>query len=188
MKKNHHLFLLFLAISVVTLVIGVYAYMHYVVTVSIQRAATARDIVALERANSGREEDVKALHARTLDDRKALAKFLIPADRVVEFIEALEALGPQSGSVVSLSGLSDVAPGEIEGSIYGLARASVQVTGTWTGVMRALSLTENLPYAVTIRDARLDSSAEPAKGRSWRATFTVEVLLSKASSSPARNP
>jgi hypothetical protein len=184
MKKHHHIFLLIMALSVTILVTGIYIYMHYVVSVSIQRAATARDIVALERANSDREEDVKALHGRTVADRRTLSKFLIPEDRIVEFIESIEALGPQTGSKVTLN-ISATAPDKEKGT-YGQARATVEAVGSWTSVMRALSLVENLPYGVAVYGVRLDSSVDGTKTRSWRAGFVVDAITSEASSTVAR--
>lgn len=184
MKKTHHTFLLIFALASTLLVAGIYAYMQYVVKVSIERAATARDIVALERANTDREEDVRALHERTIADRRVLAKFLIPEDRVVEFIESIEALGPQTGSEVTLS-ISQVPPA-VEGG-YGIARAGVQAIGSWTSVMRALSLAENLPYSVTVTGVRVDASSDgKSKSPIWKAVFVVDVLTSEASSTSAK--
>jgi hypothetical protein len=160
--------------------------MHYVVKISITRAATARDIVALEKANKGREQAVRALHERTATDRASLSQFFIPADRVVEFIEAIEALGPQTGSTVTLSSIDDVPPGQIKGSKYGLARARVEARGSWSSVMRALSLAENFPYAISVQDTRVDSGA--SGGSSWKAEFTLEVLLSDPLSSTVETP
>ncbi len=183
----HHTVLLILAVSVTLLVGAVYGYMHYVVKISINRAATARDIVALEKANKGREQGVRALHERTATDRASLSQFFIPADRVVEFIESIEALGPQTGSVVNLSSIDDIPPGQIEGSKYGLARAHVEARGSWSSIMRALSLAENFPYGISVKGTRVDSGGS-AGGSSWKAEFTLEVLLSDPLSSTAETP
>lgn len=183
----HHSVLLILALSVTILVGAVYGYMHYVVKISIARAATARDIVALEKANKGREQGVRALHERTAIARASLSQFFIPADRVVEFIEAIEALGPQTGSIVTLSSIDDVPPGQIKESKYGLARAHVEARGSWSSVMRALSLAENFPYAISVQDTRVDSEGKSG-GSSWKAEFTLEVLLSAPLSSTAETP
>jgi len=183
----HHTILLILALSVTLLVGAVYGYMHYVVKISITRAATARDIVALEKANKGREQDVRALHQRTAEARGSLSQFFIPADRVVEFIEAIEALGPQTESIVTLSSINDIPPGQIEGSAYGLARAHVEVRGSWSSVMRALSLAENFPYAISVKGTRVNSVGSGA-GSSWKAEFTLEVLLSDPLSSSVDIP
>lgn len=184
MKRfHHHTFLLVLAITVTLLVVAVYGYMYYVVRVSIVRAATARDIVALEKANKERENDVRSLYERTKEARASLSDFFIPADRVVEFIESIEALGPQTGSEVSLRSIEDLAPGKIEGKAYGLAKAEVEAIGSWTSVMRALSLAENFPYMVSITNTRLDTSIGTTGSRKWKAKFTIEVVLSDPLSS-----
>lgn len=176
-NNNSHTFLLILAISVTMLVSGLYVYMYYVVNVSITRAAAARDIVFLERANSGREQNVKDLYERTKIDRESLPKFLIPADRVVEFIESIEALGPQADSRVSLSSIEDTPPGQVTDSVYGLAVANVEATGSWSSVMRTLSLAENFPYGVSIKNVRISTSIAEKGSRSWKVNFTVEVIL-----------
>jgi len=178
----HHAILLILAFSVTLLVGVVYGYMHYVVKISITRAAIARDIVAMEKANKGREQGVQALHQRTIEARDSISQFFIPANRVVEFIEAIEALGPQTRSIVTLSSIDDIPPGQIDGSVYGLARAHVEARGSWSSVMRALSLAENFPYAISVKDTRVDSIGSGGES-SWKADFTLEVLLSAPLSS-----
>lgn len=178
MNKSHHRFLLVLAIAVTMMVAGLYVYMYYAVGVSTKRAAVARDIVALEKANSGREQDVRALYERTRENRESLPKFLIPADRVVEFIEAIEALGPQTGSNVVLSSIEENAPGEIPDTVYGSAIANVEATGSWSAVMRALSLAENFPYGVSISNTRVSTSLSERSNRAWKATFRIEAVLS----------
>ena len=183
MKRfHHHTFLLILAISVTMLVVVVYGYMYYVVRFSIVRAANARDIVSLEKANKDRESDVRALYERTKNDRDLLSDFFIPSDRVVDFIEAIESLGPQTGSEVTLS-IDTIDPTDSEDKKHGLARASVEVVGSWTSVMRALSLAENFPYAVSVNGARLYLQTGSNGIRNWKASFVVEVVLSEPLSS-----
>ncbi len=183
MKRfHHHTFLLVLAISVTMLVGVVYGYMYYVVRFSIVRAANARDIVSLEKANKDRESDVRALYDRTKNDRDSLVNFFIPADRVVDFIEAIEALGPQTGSKVTLN-IDTVDAKDSEDGKHGLARANVEIIGSWISVMRALSLAENFPYAVSVSQTRLSLQTGTSGSYNWKASFVVEVVLSEPMSS-----
>lgn len=186
MKRfHHHTFLLILAISVTMLVVVVYGYMYYVVRFSIVRAANARDIVSLEKANKDRESDVRALYDRTKNARDSLSNFFIPADRVVDFIEAIEALGPETGSKVTLS-IDTVDASDSEEKKNGLARANVEAVGSWTSVMRALSLAENLPYIVSVSGAHLSLQIDANGVHNWKASFVIEVVLSEPLSSSTK--
>jgi hypothetical protein len=176
MKTHHHTLLLTLVISVTLLVVAVYGYMYWAMKVSADRVRAARDIVALERAGQEHEEELRALYETTRLDRVKLQTYFVPADGVVDFIETLESLGPQAGSKVTLSAIDAELP---EKEIFGNARARIDVSGSWSAVMKTLTLAENLPYPIYISNVRMDLTAPEGGGgtRVWRLVFVIEAIM-----------
>ena len=118
-------------------------------------------------------------------DRSRLRSFFISSDAVVSFIEALEALGPQTGSVVSLSEISAEAMDTAPVGAFGKARARINALGSWASVQRVLMLGESLPYKIHIDRVRLDGAEASSKDSSglWRLSFDIEATLISATSS-----
>lgn len=184
MKHSHsHIPLLIFAFSVTLVVGALYAYMYHATTVSVERAGLARDIVATERNDQAQAKNLSSIAANTALDRSVLQSFFIPADDVVSFITTLEALGPQSGTTLSLTGidsdpLTNAAPGAV-----GRAHGHIDASGTWASVMRLLDLAEHMPYAATVSHVRLSGGALDEKKQStWSISFDIQaaVLVSAA--------
>jgi hypothetical protein len=180
MKHSHnHIPLLILAIAVTAMAGSLYAYMFYATTASVARANSASDVVALEKADQSQEKSLMSVASTTAIDRARLASFFVPADSVVSFITALEALGPESGSAVSIASIaSDSLSGKTSGTV-GSAQAQINARGSWSSVMRALSLAERMPYAVSISNVRMDESGAMAgsKSRSWNLSLDIKALI-----------
>lgn len=177
---NHihaHRSLLVFAILVTVLVIGLNFYMHYAVGVSINRASLARDIVVIERANLSRERELSDLYQLTAADRGRLRGLVASSTSVVTFIEAVEAIGRQASTTVTISSIdADNLEGATPGTI-GMARSHVQVEGFWPGVMRSIELAEVLPYPATINNISLLTSGGDDSRRRWAASFDVQVPI-----------
>lgn len=180
MKGIHnHTALLILAIAVTLVVGSVYGYMRYALAGSIERAILARDIVRVEDANKSHDQDTVGLYELTTSERAKLSEFFIPADRIVMFIEAIEGLGKQAGSIVALTTIDAdkivSAPG-----VFGSARAHVDAKGSWASVLRTLELAESLPYVIHIDHVRLDTSVlegDKSGKRDWRLSFDITAQI-----------
>jgi alkylhydroperoxidase/carboxymuconolactone decarboxylase family protein YurZ len=177
MKHPHsHIPFLVLAIAVTATVAALYAYMFYAASASVRQANLARDIAHAEGIDQSQARSLSALASSTADSRAHLASFFVPADNVVVFITALESIGPQSGSTVSLATVdADSLAGAPAGTI-GSVRAHVDAHGGWPSVMRALSLAERMPYAVSIDNVRMDASGFAAKS-SWNLSFDIQAAV-----------
>jgi hypothetical protein len=185
--QSHKPFLI-LATAVTLLVAALYLYMYWQVNVSVGKAVVARDLAHNEEAFKERQNDMKRLHESTAAERALLKSFFIPKDETVEFIEAVESIGPQSGAELVLSSIdADPLTGAVPGT-YGLMKAHVEAQGSWVAVSKALMLAERLPYKVLVDNVRLDMSAasSAAKGtRVWRVSFDIYgTLIVNATSTP----
>ena len=181
MKHSHgHTLLLTFACITLCAVAAGYVYMNHMIGVSAARAATARQALASAIASKNSEQSLIQAYQATAADRGKLIGFFIPADRVVSFIESIEALGPAAGSTVVLSSISaDQMQGAVPGAI-GKAHAAVDVRGSWPSVMKTLMLAEALPYQSSIDRISLDSSVDGSGAtakREWHASFAVDASL-----------
>jgi hypothetical protein len=205
MKRKHsHSFFLVLAVLVLIFVTALSCYLYYMIGISVSHAADARNLVSADAANKSREQNFVELYQSTSEKWLRLSNFFIPADKVVTFIESLEALGPQSGSKLTLSAIdADNLESAVPGT-QGKVHARLSSTGSWSSVMRLLSLAEVLPYKITIGNVSLQSaggdvsslSVGAAKGsgagggHSWSISFDIQgvqiatVTRSSTTSSP----
>ena len=161
--SQRHIPFLTLSFAVAATVVALYAYMSYATADSVRQADLARYAVGTEGTDQSETKSLLELASSTGSSRAELPSFFVPADDVVAFITALESLGPQSGSSVSIASIdADSLSGSPAGSI-GAARAHIVAIGSWQSVMRALALAERMQYAVSVNGVRLDaSSAGPA--------------------------
>lgn len=179
MKHSHsHIPLLIFAFAVTLVVGALYVYMYHATSVSIKRAGLARDIVATEQNDQAQAKKLAVLAADTSFDRAVLPNFFIPADDVVSFITSLEALGPQSGTKINLTGIdSDSLNGAAVGTV-GRAHAHIDASGSWSSIMKLLDLSEHMPYAATISHVRLSvGTPDEKKQILWSIAFDIQAAV-----------
>ncbi len=188
MKRPHsHIPLLILAI-VVTLVVGaLYAYMFRATSVAVMRAGDARDIVASEQSDQVQAKGLAALVASTAGDRDRLTSFFVSSDSIVSFITALEALGPQSGSALSIAAIDTDTPANAAPGATAHVHAHIDAHGPWSSVMRLLALAQRMEYAVVISHVKLTAGeSDPKIGNIWNISFDVQApVLVPPAISPA---
>lgn len=181
MKHHHsHIALLIIAASVTLFVYALYGYMHSTVASSLDRVLAGRSSIAQQESSLNQENSLTLLHESTAQDRSKLRSFFVPDNETVSFIEAVEALGANTGATITLSSIdADNLENEKAGSI-GHIRAHVDVTGSWAAVMKTLKLAEVSPYGVSVSKVRVDSSGgvdAKAGQRGWKASFVIDALL-----------
>lgn len=177
MKRHYnHTSFLTLAIVISATVAVLYVYMLYATLASVRQANLARDIVRAEQLDQSQAKSLSDLASSTATSRARLTSFLVPADDIVVFITALESLGPQSGSTVSLASIdADSLTGAPAGTI-GVARAHVSAHGPWSSVTRVLALAQRLPYAVSVDHVQLNASGmDSAAKRTWDLSFDIQA-------------
>ena len=175
-----HIPFFILALAVTLVAASMYAYMFYATSASLRQANLARDIVVLEGANQSQAKSLSALAETTAYQRAEIPSFFISSDNVVAFIKALESIGPQSGSEVTLASVDADSLSKSSPGTMGLARAHVSAVGSWASVMRALSLAERMPYAVSID--RVSLSGSGTAKHVWSLSFDIQAALIVASS------
>ncbi|MBP6858510.1 MAG: hypothetical protein KBC33_01610 [Candidatus Pacebacteria bacterium] len=178
MKHHHsHTALFIIACSTVLVVFGVYGYMRHRITASLERVIQGRHLVAEHTISEQKQDALAELYSASTEDRHAAKKLFVPEDSTIAFIESIESIGPSSGSTVELSAIEADAPGESSG--VGRIRVHVEAVGSWSTVMRAVMLAENLSYGVSVSNLRIDASGgSSAKDRlGWKASFVIEALM-----------
>ncbi len=188
MKKTHsHSFFLILAILVMLVVASIYGYMYHAVGLSTDRAIKAASMVSSEKNNRYHELAITELYGSTSADWAKLPELFVPSNRVVTFIEAIESLGKQTGSDVSLTSIdADSLEGAAVGT-QGVIRGHVDAHGSWSSVMRTLMYAEALPYLISIDHVNVNTSGsgDAQKQDRWSISFDIqakELVLPAASS------
>lgn len=179
-RQNHTTFLI-LSIAVTLFVGAVYIYMNYAVSNSIDRAVLARDLVRNEQANKNNEQNIINLYNSTKIPRSKLPSFLINANQAVKFIESIESLGSQVGSLVNISSIDSQKSENNSPGTFSSIKAHVEARGSWSSVMRTLMLFENLPYQSKINNVKISSSFgenQRISGRQW--TLSLDVFSTLA--------
>jgi hypothetical protein len=175
-----HLSTIVCAIAV-TLCMGIlYTYMYKQVDSSAAAAATAARVVKSQQVSIIDQKNTQDLFAQTADDRARLRTFFIDASNAVAFIESLEKIGEQSGTILAISGVVADDPANIKPGATGKIKGRVDATGSWNNVMRALLMAESLPYQAKLENVRisLNPSADPKiPGRNWSLSFDVTATL-----------
>jgi len=162
---------------------GAYTFMYRDTVTKAQEEALVKSEVLAASEQVTEAKNMEIMYQSTTDDRGLLPSFFVSSDDAVPFIDAVEAIGPATGSTLSLSSLSDSADG---GSSHSIVTAAITVSGTWPNVMRAIGMVENLPYAISIKDLYMsESQGSPAKPGStikpaprWTASLDISVLSS----------
>jgi hypothetical protein len=120
-------------------------------------------------------------YGSTAGARARLPGLFVPAGNAVAFIEALESIGPASGAAVSISSINaDPLDGAAPGR-PGIISADVTAQGSWAAVMRALVLSESLPYQDTIDHVALtgerSAPGAAASKAAWQISYHISALL-----------
>ncbi|GEM_PF-531854 len=183
--------LLYIAIITVAVVALVYGYIFYKTGLLIQDSAQARQAVVSATVSKSHEQAFMQMYQSTADSWAKLPALFVQPDKFVSFIEAVEYLGTESGTTVtiasvnvddgthtatnsdnSLDNLKNAAAGTL-----GSVSAHVGAQGSWTAVMRTLQLAEVMPFNVTISNVQLDVDTSGGKtaARSWHLSFDVKA-------------
>lgn len=180
MKHAHtHKAFLTAALSVLVFVAAVYGFMYLRIHTMLSRSVDLRQQVRLEESYRHEGENVVAVYDQTKSDRAKLDEFFVSDKDTVSFIELIESLGDRVGSAVSISSIdADNLEGKDPGTV-GLIKVRVEVRGSWSAVMRTVSLAESLPYHSFVSNLRLDTQSTEGTKREWRSMFTISATLAR---------
>jgi hypothetical protein len=186
MKRNNpnHIPLLIFAFMVALVVAALYFYIEHMITASVEAAAKGRTDLTESQSNSAHDRDTIALYDRTKADWDRIASYAISSSDTVSFLESIEAIGPKSGSTVTIDSIDADSLDAVDPGTLGLARAKVTVTGTWASVIKSIELAEVAPYhssiyALHVSAGSQSDTKDARKEASWTASFTLEATIIK---------
>jgi hypothetical protein len=184
--KNKHFIFLMLALAVTGFVTCLYGYMYHMIDLSLGRTMKSRLAVSAITLDRNREQSFLQAYKETATKWSSLQNFFINPGHIVDFIEAVESLSQESGSKVTLSSIDadnmDGAPIGKEGSL----RAHLTAQGSWSSVMRALSLVETMPYKAEVSNVHanvsndslgVDLVKDKPKEQNWNMSFDLRVAM-----------
>ena len=171
MEKHPHKTLFIIAFSIFVIVALAYGYMYRSVEISmgnvvdLRTKIEARDYVMTE----GRSLAVLASDTET--SRAKVYSHTVKADKVVDIIVAIEALGQKSGSKVSIATIDSSAASQASSTTKDVT-IEVTTNGSWQSVMKVLRMAETLPYISYVDGVRLDVTDKHV----WTLNFNVRTF------------
>lgn len=171
--------LIVISASALVVSAGLYAYLYHDTLALTEHAIAARASVQAEAERQKVSKDILALASSTAAARARLGTLFVPADDAVAFIQSVESVGSASGATVAISAISASLPDGAKPGTIGTITAHVSVSGSWSGVMRALELLEDLPYRSSVEKVSLATSIPAGdRGSQGVRAWTASVDLS----------
>ena len=178
-NRRFHIFLLVFALVVTIIVTWLYFHIQEVISNTIESTASARSIILNDQIDRISQDNVLQIYNSTAADRTKLKSVMIPSDQILSFIQTLETLGPKSGADVTVSSIgSDLSDNSLPGK-RGTISVHIEVKGSWATVMKALILSENLPFESTIDGVGLSGSIQDqgkVKVPVWNISFNLKAM------------
>lgn len=192
MNINHRHYVL-LTVAFIVLLISAASYLLLYRSVVSQARQSSQILaeVTLESNKKLHERELTATYADTLSDRTRISGFVVSEEKIVPFIESVEKIGTDSGTDLEISAIGTEKAAAQDTTGFGHIAAHLDIKGSWSNVMRALLLVENMPYSVTVNNVRLVASSEvvdsvpvkkgdkPQRVRQWGLSLDIRVLTSK---------
>lgn len=180
LNSSHHTLVVFALLTIAVTAFGYY--ILYGNTISqLKNSVQVLSDADIESEKKVHEQELIKVYNDTTEDRKKLLSFFVYEDSVVDFIEKVEGVGPDSGASLELSAIN------IDKDHL---KTHADIKGTWSSVLKALTLIENLPYSLAIDNVFLDTSGgdtnstvdadkKTAKAKNWHLVLDIKVLTSK---------
>lgn len=158
MYANHRHYTLFtIALLTFIVTVGGYFYIRYrVYHQAIRSSELTREAKALED-KSKHALDITKTSTKLADEQTLVNSYIVPKDKIVDFLEAVEKIGTNTGTKLELTGINttEIVKGKKIEDNFTSMKARVDIVGTWPNVMRAFSLIENMPYSLSLSTIRL---------------------------------
>jgi hypothetical protein len=164
-------------ITVVIFTASVFLYIFMYDTAQTQIANTRDAFIAVADAqgNESKYKELAKTLAATKSDTDSMAQVLVQSDQIITFIESIEKVGIITHASVSILSISADDLSTAATSTTGVARAHIQITGSWQAAMRSLHLVESLPYAISMNNVRVAVNAK----KLWTIDFDITTLTIK---------
>lgn len=145
--------------------------------------STIAGLIEAKTAENLEERSLRSILTNTQDDRERIDSYVLSDDKVVEFLETIESLGPMSSTKVVTSSVNIDESNKAHSSTTGFLNMQINVRGSWENVMHFISLIENLPYKITIKKVSATVITPDAetdiKLPEWQTNLEISVLKLK---------
>ena len=170
MKLNlkHYTLIIFSVATLIMACVGYYVLYRNII-IQAENSSKVSGDASVENEKKQDEQLLVKAHSETVTERAKLKSFFVYEDNIVEFIERVEKVGLESGTDLELSAI-DTKEDHVT--------AHIVAKGSWSGVMKALVLVENLPYSLSINNVLLDVSMAD-KTREWSLVLDIKALSLK---------
>jgi hypothetical protein len=195
MYANHRHYTLFVfAIAAFVASSFCFIYMREKIYTQATRAVEITSEVKQLEDQKAHDLEVKNAYAKTAEEQTQINSYIVPKDKIVDFIETVENVGTETSSSVQLSNIvtKEIVKGKKVEDNFTSMTAHVDALGTWPSLMRVLTLVENLPYSESISNMHIttDVGAEvpedthasttpktAPKAKTWNMGFDIKVLI-----------
>jgi len=178
-KYSNHASLFILALTTAIVACSLYAYIWYQIGVSTTITVDTTNQVRSQSVDNNQSIVLIKTTQNTEKNRNALASHFLSSTDAVGFIESLENIGTQTGSVIKISSIKIATSSSMIGSAHG----HVDAHGSWSSVMKILLLAETLPNVSMIDNLRLSGAAGQKGNTDWQISFDLDMLTVNATSS-----
>lgn len=158
MKIGHKHYIL-LIMSILAFVVSGTAYFIMYKNIVKQGTITSKAHAELQYQNEMKkhEEDLVELYNNSEKDRQNINSIIISEDKIVDFIEAVENIGKQSGTDITISSINkenkDSKDTKLKNfNIGNTITAKIDAKGSFASIMKSLVLLENIPYQVYLNN------------------------------------
>lgn len=165
MKIGHKHYIL-LIMSILAFIVSATAYFIMYKNIVRQGSITSKAHAELQYQNEMKkhEEDLVKLYNNSEKDRQNINSIIISEDKIVDFIEAVESIGKQSGVEITISSINkenkDSKDTKLKNfNIGNTITARIDAKGSFSSIMKALVLLENMPYQVYLNNILLTTEA-----------------------------
>lgn len=171
--KNSSIKKLIILIFCLVGLIGIYAFFFVKILDNSQKLSDLTNKTEEAKRNEKMFAVVERFFKDSGADIKKLSGFFVESNNVVKFVEYVENLGTLSKTNLSISTI--VNEGETGDGKNGFKiLMSIKALGQWSGVMKLISLIENMPYKIEIKNVEL-SVSDPKK-KEWQTSISFSVL------------
>lgn len=156
--------------------LGIYTLLFFEVKKTNEAVSTLQNQLDIEVRQDQRLRSMKELLADLDEELKKIDTYFIASDGVVNFLEELESFGRISSASVEVNSVS-VEDGEGTASLpYNRLRIEFVSEGSWSALMRLISLLETFPAGITMHRSQLERLPNSVL---WQGHISFTVLTLK---------
>ncbi|HEY4503782.1 MAG TPA: hypothetical protein VJJ28_01580 [Candidatus Paceibacterota bacterium] len=186
--NRKHYILLLMAIVTSLFSIAGYFFLYRAIALQAEKSSqTLQDTVRVDEAKQY-QKNLLDTYEKSLTDRSRIDDFVISQEEIVSFIENVESIGTFTNTELTLSSIDTDDFTSTSESVNGYLKARIELRGSWTNVMRAIILFENMPFGVSFNNMRLSKMSagllssdkkQFSKVGMWGMSLDIKVLTSK---------